>query len=119
MTIGDVHLSGGGDWPVARMTGEVDLSNVEALGAVLEDAVSNRAQGLVLDLSGLTFLDSMGLRLIYRLARQLGDRQQRLQLVVPESSPVTRVLQIGGVMSVAEVVPSDGHQSGTEQEEAR
>ncbi|GAA2722430.1 STAS domain-containing protein [Cellulomonas aerilata] len=108
MTVGAVEVSEDTEdaaWPVARMTGEVDLSNVEDLGRRLERSVSNRARGLVLDLSGVTYLDSTGLRLIYRLARQLGDRQQRLRLVVPDDSRIRRVLTLAGVGTVAQVVP--------------
>ena len=116
MTIGDVQVSGDTGWPVARLTGAVDLSNVEVIGARLEAAVSNRAQGLVLDLSGVTYLDSTGLRLVYRLARQLGDRQQRLRLVVPEDSRILRVLTLAGVHSVAQVVPDLAHLSHVTEE---
>lgn len=105
MTVGDVELDGDVGWPIARLTGAVDLSNVETLSERLEAAVSNRAQGLVLDLSGVTYLDSTGVRLVYRLARRLGDRQQRLRLVVPETSRIRRVLTLAGVHSVCQVAP--------------
>lgn len=111
MSIGDVQVSGDVGWPVARLSGAVDLSNVEVLGARLEAAVTNRARGLVLDLSGVTYLDSTGLRLIYRLARRLGDRQQRLRLVVPETSRIQRVLTLAGVHTVADVLPDLDHLS--------
>jgi len=109
MTIGELHVSDDPGWPVARLVGEVDLSNVEDLGDRLEQAVSNRAHGLILDLSRVTYLDSTGVRLIYRLARKLGDRQQRLRLVVPDESRIRRVLQLAGVASVAQVVPDLAH----------
>jgi anti-anti-sigma factor len=92
-------------WPVARMTGAVDLSNVEDLRRLVENAVSNRARGLVMDLSGVTYLDSTGLRLIFGLARRLGDRQQRLRLVVPDDSRIRRVLTLAGVGTVAQMAP--------------
>ena len=116
MTVADVHVSGDAVWPLARLTGAVDLSNVEMLTARLEGAVSNRAQGLVIDLSGVTYLDSTGLRLIYRLARRLGDRQQGLRLVVPDTSRILRVLTLAGVQSVAQVVPDLAHLSRVTEE---
>ena len=109
MNVGEVHVSGDTDWPVAALTGAVDLSNVEELGSRLERAVSNRALGLVLDLSGVTYLDSTGLRLVFRLVRQLADRQQRLCLVVPPSSRLSRLLSLAGVGTVAEIVPDLSH----------
>lgn len=98
------RLQDGAAWPVVRLRGEVDLANADALEQVAEDAVTNRDHGLVLDLSGVTFLDSTGLRLVFRLARRLGDRSQSLRLVVPEGARIARVLDFAGVSAVAEVV---------------
>ncbi len=109
MSVGELHVMDDAAWPVARLSGAVDLSNVDDLGLRLERSVSNRALGLVLDLSDVTYLDSTGLRLIYRLVRQLGDRQQSLHLVVPQTSRIARVLQLAGVGAVAQVVPHLSH----------
>jgi anti-anti-sigma factor len=104
MNLAELAVSAQDPWPVARLTGQVDLSNVDGLAARLEAAVTNRSEGLVLDLSGCTYLDSTGLRMLFRLARRLGDRQQGLRLVVPTVARVARVLHYAGVASVAEVV---------------
>lgn len=101
---GAAWVDGGGSWPVVRMRGEIDLSNADAMAKVAEGAVPNSAQGLVLDLSEVTYLDSTGLRLVFRLARRLGDRQQALRLVVPEAARIARVLEFAGVSTVAEVL---------------
>jgi anti-anti-sigma factor len=106
MSVGEVHVCEQPRWPVATLSGEVDLSNVDDLAQRLESSVTNHCRGLVLDLSAVTYLDSTGLRLVYRLARQLGDRQQGLRLVVPPSSRILRVLTLAGVGSVATVVPN-------------
>lgn len=100
----DLELLGTPEWPVAALTGEVDLANAEALARRVEAAVPNSAAGLVLDLTGVVHLDSSGLRIVFRLARRLGDRQQRLRLVVPVGSPLRRVLDLAGVATVAEVL---------------
>lgn len=104
MSAGTLAVVADARWPVARLSGDIDLSNVDELGRQVEQAVSNRARGLVLDLSGVTYLDSAGLRLVFGLARRLGDRQQRLRLVVPDNSRIRRVLTLAAVGTVAEVV---------------
>jgi anti-anti-sigma factor len=96
----------GSGWPVVVLTGEVDLSNVDDLAVALQQAVPNDATGLVLDLSGVSYLDSTGLRLLFGLARKLSDRQQRLHLVVPQGSVISKVLDLGGVRHVAALVHS-------------
>jgi anti-anti-sigma factor len=110
-----MEVRGGGAWPVVRLLGDIDLSNADALAEAAEDAVPNSAEGLVLDLSGVTYLDSTGVRLVFRLARRLGDRQQALRLVVPEGSRIRRVLDYAGVGTVAEVLRAyDPDQSNQE-----
>lgn len=106
MTLGQVRVHGGGDWPVARLAGEVDLSNVEALSRLVQAAVTNAAVGLVLDLTGVSYLDSTGLRMVFQLARELNHRQQQLVLVVPSDALIWPVLRCGGVPGVMEVFAS-------------
>lgn len=107
MSLDGQPADGTSAWPVVRLSGDIDLSNADGLGTAVERAVSNQARGLVLDLSGVTFLDSTGLRLIFRLARRLGDRQQALRLVVPDGARISRLLELSGVATVAEVVTTD------------
>lgn len=91
---------------VARISGEVDGSNASELGRSLAARLPSSAQGLVLDLSTITYLDSAGVELLFSLARRLGDRRQRLCLGVPERSPVRRVLEICDISSVAPMATS-------------
>lgn len=49
---------------VVRPIGELDLASAPALSAVLLNQPRDGLNSLVLDLSGLTFLDSSGLRVI-------------------------------------------------------
>jgi anti-anti-sigma factor len=81
-----------GDVVLARVSGEVDMSNALSVQEQLLDAIPNTASALVLDLSDTDYLDSTGIRLILKLAERLGDHGQRLELVVPDHSAVKRVL---------------------------
>lgn len=81
---------------VARVTGEVDISNVGPTKRRLTDAVGSSAPGLVVDLSGTTYLDSSGVYLLFELARALEARGQQLCVVAPPTTPSTRVLLITG-----------------------
>src|SRR5438045_246296 len=86
---------------VAHVRGEVDLSNAPDLRHTLQDAVQHVSAGLVLDLSNTFYLDSAGLHFVFELGKRLRDRGQRLEIVAPSGSPVTEVLRIVGIESIA------------------
>ena len=86
---------------VARLTGEVDMTNATYVGGELTRSVPNDATGLVVDLSGTRYLDSAAIELLFELARRLGRRRQGLRLVLPSSSPLRRVLVLTEIHSVA------------------
>ena len=79
---------------VARLGGEVDLSNAGSITDQLLDAMDNAAARLVLDLSCTNYLDSSGVRMIFELAHRLRTRRQELRIVVPDESNVKRVLML-------------------------
>jgi anti-sigma B factor antagonist len=81
---------------VARISGEIDISNVGAVKRKLTDAVTSSSRGLVVDISGTTYLDSSGVYLLFELNRALEGRQQKLCVVAPPTTPSTRVLLITG-----------------------
>ena len=87
--------------PVAHVRGEVDMSNAGELSMALQSAVIQSAAGLVIDFSQTEYLDSAGLHFIFDLGKRLRDRGQRLYLVVPAESPVSAVLDIVNVDSLA------------------
>ena len=59
----------------------------------------------MLDLTEVTYLDSSGIHLLFDLGRRLAARRQALRLVVPESSPMRRVLELCAVDAVAPMDP--------------
>ena len=79
---------------VASVAGELDLANSPATGEAIEAAVPASARALVVDFTRLTFLDSSGVAMLFRLVRRLGDHRQQLHVVAPEGEAVGRVLDI-------------------------
>ena len=82
------------DVVVARLTGELDISAADRTGKRIAEAVPSSARGLVVDMSGLEFMDSSGVSMLFNLARQVGSHRQQLRVVAPPGRPVSRVLQI-------------------------
>jgi anti-anti-sigma factor len=93
-----------GDYVVARLVGEIDISNAETVGERLAERF-NRAEHYVIDLSATTHLDSAAIRLLFVIGDRLRTRRQALTLVVPDAAPMRRVLTIADVSAVIEVLP--------------
>jgi anti-anti-sigma factor len=88
---------------VARLSGEVDMTNAAYVRDELLGAVPNDVLTLVLDLGECRYLDSAAIEVVFDLSRRLGRRRQELRLVVPDGSPLGRVLTLTDVGSVAPV----------------
>ena len=93
-----------GEVELARLTGEVDASNVADLSRRLLEAVSNKARALVLDLTETSYIDSSGISLIFDAAARMRNRRQQLRLVVTPRSFVGEVL---AAVSMQDSVPID------------
>jgi len=80
---------------VATLVGELDLAAAESTFDAI-DLAAREAGGLLLDLSGLTFIDSSGLRLVVRL--DVAAREGAFELsIVPGPHNVQRVFEIVGL----------------------
>lgn len=90
--LAQVTLEPRGATVIAHVDGEIDLSNVDDIRALLVDAVSHETERLVLDLSKTSYLDSTGVRLLFELAERLQGRRQQLRLVVDDEALVRRVI---------------------------
>lgn len=96
MTLADVQITLASSALIAHVTGEIDMSNAEDVGATVIGATPSEAQGVILDLSGLDYLDSAGIYVIYGMRASLQARGQSLILVIPPASPVHDSLRLAG-----------------------
>jgi anti-anti-sigma factor len=93
-------LEGDGEVLTARITGEIDLSNASELEETIVDAVPNTALGMVVDLSGVEYLDSAGVRMLVHLVERFRWRQQVMRAAAPDGSRVRGVLSMAGADGV-------------------
>ena len=82
---------------VARIDGEIDISNAQELRDALLASMSNDSLGLVLDLTPLGYIDSSGVHLILGLDSRLRQRRQEVRVVVPADAPLRAVLDLTAV----------------------
>ena len=97
---------------VARLDGEIDMSNARDLGMVIADRVPNDALALVIDLSDVDYVDSAGIRVLFDLRNSLRVRGQELRLVVPRGREIFEALRIAfvpGIVPVFDTVAAATH----------
>jgi anti-anti-sigma factor len=98
--LSDVELiARDGVW-VASVRGEIDLSNADSTLRKLVDVVDEDSDGLIVDLSGLDYLDSAGVRLLFRLGRAVSESGGSLRAVVPREAKIRRVLELADIESM-------------------
>lgn len=85
------------------LEGEIDLGRFEALDRVLASAASRCEAVLEIDLSEVTFMDSMGIHLLLRTRERLSEKSLRMVVVDP-SPTVVHVLEVAGLRDVFEIV---------------
>ena len=88
------HVLDTGPLPCVSFSGELDLGAAEVAWADLEPLLPD-AEGLVIDLSDVTFIDSRGLSVLLRAWTALGsDRVVTLRNPTPR---IRRTLEVAGV----------------------
>jgi anti-sigma B factor antagonist len=85
-----------GDMHTIVLAGELDVAAADRVQHELERVEASDALSIVVDLSGLTFMDSTGVRLLIQAqARSRADSDRLLVLRGP--GPVQRVFELCGV----------------------
>jgi len=79
--------------------GEIDLATVGGLRARIEELLSSGFTRVTLDLQGVTFMDSTGLRLVLELVQASRDDHWELS-VTDVPCAVLRVFELTGVLDV-------------------
>ena len=91
------------------LRGEIDLANVATVEAELLGAISNQLVDVVVDLSGVSYIDSAGLRVLFVLGARLETLQIGLHLVAPPDSAVRKLLDLSGIDRIASIGPASPH----------
>ena len=92
------------DVAIVQPHGELDLATVETLRAALDGV--EKAGRLVLDLRGLSFIDSTGLHLLVALHRRAQRDGFQLTLVAP-APPADKAIQVSGLDQALPFVAAD------------
>jgi anti-anti-sigma factor len=97
--------SGPQSYTLVALAGEADVTGSEALSALLEAETGKRPGLLIIEMSGLRYMDSAALQAILRAHLALDNAGGRLALVSPHDS-VARVLHMTEVDQVVPIYAS-------------
>jgi anti-sigma B factor antagonist len=91
--------------PLVRVTGELDISTVAQLCRAIHTAAT-RTPRLIVDLTGLTFCDSTGLRGLIGGVKEVDVLGGRAVLVVQPDGMLDRLLDLSGLTEFLRVTDS-------------
>jgi anti-sigma B factor antagonist len=107
-----IHSEQAGGTSVLSLSGELDIAGVNAVDteiARIEETIG--LQEIVVDLRGLRFIDSTGLRLLIEASRRADTAAHRLRLVRPARS-LLRVFEIAAVDTMLPFEDAPGGSDG-------
>jgi anti-anti-sigma factor len=102
----------------ARVEGDIDISVATPVQEILLQAIRTHGPRLLLDLSGVSFLDCAGLRALVHTRRRLELHGGSLHLVAASAS-VHRILKLTGLQDIFPAFPVDFPASPASPAEAR
>jgi anti-sigma B factor antagonist len=102
----NITTSHEGETIVFKLTGSLDLATSPSVrAALLEETGEGKKHDVIVDLTGLEFLDSTGLGALIGAQRRALENSAEVRLVVSEG-PIARLLNITGLVRVFGVYPS-------------
>ncbi len=94
LTVGVTTREADGEpYTLVQITGEADVTNTDKLRRTLDEEVSRQPRTLIIDLSGLRFMDSSALHELLRVNRAL-DRQGGVLALVSPQAAVAKILRL-------------------------
>jgi len=98
-----IEIESSARYTIVRVSGDVDLASAPRLRQSLSELGSGVAV-VVIDLSGVTFMDSSGLSVLLSMREQLlaPDESTQLRLVISQSA-LTRLFDVTGLNDIFEI----------------
>jgi stage II sporulation protein AA (anti-sigma F factor antagonist) len=91
------------DTLMARIRGEIDLATADELREIIDGRLKNKGyKAVILDLSGVSFIDSSGLGRYKKIKGQGG-----MLYIVGARSSVSRLLEVSGITKLIPVYANE------------
>jgi anti-anti-sigma factor len=96
-----IAISDDGSAATVTMVGRLDIAGAEVVALPLA-TLSGSKSSLLVDMSGVTFIASIGLRYLVSAAKAMGRRGGRLVLLNPNTA-VTEVITTSGLADLLQI----------------
>jgi anti-anti-sigma factor len=93
-----------GDVLVYTLSGVVDATAIPEISAELRKQMTPERSALVINMAGVTFLDSSAIGMLFDLATRLGRRRQGYAIAAPSDQPIRSVLGLAGLDAAVPIV---------------
>jgi anti-sigma B factor antagonist len=92
---------------IARPRGDIDMAVAPDIErAVIEAVEQDRPACMVVDLGAVAYIDSSGIRLLFRLYSAMAEDPSRLIVVAPPGSSAERLLNLVALGDIGDIRPS-------------
>ncbi len=98
----DIHVSQLKRVTLMELTGRIDSTNANQLGDALNESIADGRNQLVLDLSGVEYMSSAGLREMVAALKQCRKGTGDVRLANP-SDRVKEVLELAGLDTIFDI----------------
>jgi anti-anti-sigma factor len=102
-TRADVVAERRGEAALVTITGEIDISNADIVEQQILESTTGGPASVRVDLTGLDYIDSAGLWILFRLGGSLTAAGIAGEVVVPVDGPVRRMVETAGVSAAIPV----------------
>ncbi len=92
--------------PIVAPTGALDLATARGLGNRLHELAGETGQHAILDLTAVSFMDSIGLGVVLKASSRFRRQGKRLLIAAEPGGAVHRILDLAGVSDRLPVVDS-------------
>lgn len=80
-----------------RLTGRLDIPGIDAISTTFAELSASTTRSIVVDLSGVTFLVSFGIRELITNAKAIQKRGGRMVIFVGDNRAVHKTLETTGI----------------------
>ncbi|MCQ3810795.1 MAG: STAS domain-containing protein [Acidimicrobiia bacterium] len=103
-----VSIASRGQWEILTVTGEIDMATAPRFRQRLLAVISTGAQNVVIDLSGVDFIDSTGLGVLMGAAKRVRSSGGDIRLVMAGSrlAELIELTRLDRVLDVFDSVSS-------------